>query len=118
LQAATSARRLLVNGHFIAGIDRAIEAIREGAALHHALREQTVLPPLALRMTSVGEESGKLDRMLLRVAVMFEQQAQRNVDRLMTMLTPLLTIVIAVLIGGLIMTVMNAILSINDLAFQ
>lgn len=118
LQAASSARGVVGNSHLAAGLDRAIESIREGAALHHALKGEADLPALALRMISVGEEGGKLDRMLLRVAAMFEQQAQRSVERFMTMLTPLLTVVIAALIGGLIMTVMNAILSINDLAFQ
>lgn len=118
LQAAASARSVVGNGHVAAGIDRAIESIREGAALHHALRNEAILPSLALRMISVGEESGKLDRMLVRVAVIFEQRTQRNMERFMTMLTPFLTGIIAVLIGGLVMTVMNAIVGINDLAFQ
>ena len=66
-------------------------------------------------MISVGEEAGKLDRMLLAVATKFEQQTQRSIDRFMTALTPLLTMTIAVLIGGLVMVVMNAILSVNEL---
>jgi general secretion pathway protein F len=118
IQASTSARSVVGNCHIAAGIDAAIESSREGVALHRSLQEQTVLPPMALRMISVGEEAGKLDRMLLRVAVTFEQQTQRNIDRLMILLTPALTIVIAGLVGGLIITVMNAVLSINDLATQ
>jgi general secretion pathway protein F len=92
--------------------------VREGARLHRALESQHALPPLALRMIAVGEEAGKLDRMLLRAAVVFEQQTKRSVDRLMTLLTPLLTLAMALLVGGLIVTVMNAILSINELAMQ
>ena len=75
-----------------------------------------MLPSVAVRMVSVGEEAGKLAPMLLRVAKMFETQTQRAVDRFMTILTPALTVMIAVLVGGLIMAVMNAILSINGLA--
>ena len=118
IQAATSAQAVVANRHLAAGLERAIEAIREGAALHLALAREAMLPPLALRMISVGEEVGKLDQMLKRVAVTFEQQTDRSIERFMTMLTPALTVAIAGLVGGLIMTLVNAILSINELAFQ
>ncbi|HTO68091.1 MAG TPA: type II secretion system F family protein, partial [Bradyrhizobium sp.] len=99
-----------------AGITRAIEAVHQGAPLHRALREETVLPAIALQMISVGEEAGKLDRMLTRVAVMLERQLQSSVDRFMSALAPALTVAIALMVGALIMPVMNAVLSINDLA--
>jgi general secretion pathway protein F len=66
-------------------------------------------------MIAIGEEAGKLDRMLMRVALTLERQTARSMEKLMTVLTPFLTLAIAVLVGGLLMTVMNAILSINDL---
>ncbi len=116
LRAATSACDVIGNRHIAAGIARAIGLLQEGASLHHALAAETALPAVALRMISVGEEAGKLDRMLLAVAVKFEQQTQRSIDRFMTALTPILTMAIAVLVGGLIMAVMNAILSVNELA--
>ena len=118
LQAAVSARAVIANRHVGAAMDRAIDRVREGASLAAALQEAAVLPPIALRMVSVGEEAGKLAPMLLRVAAMFETQTQRSVDRFMTILTPLLTVVIAVLVGSLIMAVMNAILSINGMAVR
>lgn len=118
LQASTSARAVIGNRHIGAGVDRALEAVREGSSLHRALERHVDLPAVALRMISVGEEAGKLDRMLLRMAVMFEQQTQRTVDRFMTILTPVLTLTIAFLVGGLILSVMNAILSINDLVYR
>jgi general secretion pathway protein F len=118
VQASSSARNVISNYHIAAGLDRAIESIREGVALHQALISETPFPALALRMISVGEEAGKLDRMLIRLAMMFEQQTQRSIERVVTMLTPALTVVIAVLVGALIVTVMNAILSVNELAFK
>jgi len=116
LRAATSACDVVGNRDVAAGIARAIGLLQEGASLHHALASETSLPAVALRMIAVGEEAGKLDRMLLAVAAKFEQQTQRSIDRFMTALTPLLTMTIAVLVGGLIMAVMNAILSVNELA--
>ncbi|HZP79823.1 MAG TPA: type II secretion system F family protein [Pseudolabrys sp.] len=118
LSASLSARAIVHNGHLGRGIDRAIDRIREGAALHQALQQETMLPALALRMIAVGEEAGKLDVMLMRVAIMFEQKTQRTAERLMTVLTPLLTIVMACVVGGLVMAVIDAVMSINDLAFR
>ena len=118
LQASISARAVIGNRHVGAGVDRALEAVREGSSLHRALERHAELPPVALRMISVGEEAGKLDRMLLRMAAMFEQQTQRTLDRFMTILTPTLTLTIAFLVGGLVLSVMNAILSINELVYR
>jgi general secretion pathway protein F len=118
LQAATSARGVVVNHYLGAALDRAVDMVREGRSLHQALQSQAVLPSIAVRMISVGEEAGKLEQMLLRVAVMFEMQAQRSIERFMTILTPLLTIGIAILVGSLISAVMGAILNISSLAVQ
>jgi general secretion pathway protein F len=117
LQASVSAHGVLGNRRFAAQVESAVDAVRGGAALHQALARETVLPPIALRMISIGEEAGKLDRMLLRVAVMFEQLMQRTIDRAMTLLTPALTLVMAGFVGFLIIAVMNAIMSMNGLAF-
>jgi general secretion pathway protein F len=116
IHAAKSACSVIRNRHIAAGIDRAIEAIHQGMALHRALRKEAVLPAIALQMISVGEEAGKLDRMLTRVAIMLERQIQSSIDRFMSALTPALTVGIALMVGALIMPVMNAVLSINDLA--
>lgn len=116
IQAAKSARSVIGNRHVAVGMDRAIEAVHQGTALHRALRNEAVLPAIALQMISVGEEAGKLDLMLVRVATMLERQIQSSIDRFMTVLTPVLTVAIALMVGALIMPVMNAVLSINDLA--
>jgi general secretion pathway protein F len=116
IQATTSACSVIGNRHLVAGMNRAIEAIHQGLSLHRALRQETVLPAITLQMISVGEEAGKLDRMLMRVAVMLERQLQSSIDRFMSALTPALTVGIAVMVGALILPVMNAVLSISDLA--
>lgn len=116
LQAAKSGRAVIRNRHVAAGMDRAIEAVHQGVALHRALQNETEFPSVALQMISVGEEAGKLERMVMRVAIMLERQSQTSIDRFMAALTPALTVSIAVMIGALILPLMNAVLSINDLA--
>jgi len=118
LQAAASARTVVANRHMGAGLDTAIDAIREGVSLHRALEAAAGLPPMALRMIAVGEEARKLDRMLLRVAMTLEQQTEHSIDRFMSALTPLVTVMIASLVGGLIMTVMGAISNMSELVAQ
>jgi general secretion pathway protein F len=116
LQASVSAQAVVHNRVIAAKIGQAVGMVREGSSLHNALRSDETFPPVVLRMISVGEETAKLDKMLLRAAVMFEDRTQRSVDNLMSLLTPALTLLIAGLVGGLVLTVMSAILSINELA--
>ena len=116
LSAAASASATVKNAALAASLHEAINRVREGARLDGALRDCTPLPPLALRMISIGEQAAKMSRMLLRVAAMLEQQTQRSVDRFMTVLTPTITLFVALMVGLLIVTIMNAVLSLNDIA--
>jgi len=118
LQALACARAVIVNGAIGESVAAAIEAVGGGDTLTKALARIEAWPAIVARMISVGEETGRLDHMLLRLSDMFAQQTQRQVDRAMSLVTPLLTILISILVGGLIYTVMNAILSINELAVR
>lgn len=116
LQALESARTAVSNEflrHEFVGV---IEAVRGGSNLSNSLAAVPHLPPVVKQMIAIGEETAQLGDMLLRIAAMFERQTQRSIERAMGLLTPALTIMIAAAVGGLIMTVMDAVLSINDLA--
>lgn len=116
LQGLESARVAVSNKFFNHELADVIEAVRGGSSLSGALAGVPHLPPVAVQMITIGEETAQLGDMLLRVAAMFERQTQRSIERAMGLLTPILTITIAAVVGGLIMTVMDAVLSINDLA--
>ena len=118
LQALESARAAVTNHFFNTELVGVIEQVRGGAHLSGALSAVAHVPPVAPQMISIGEETGQLDDMLLRVATMFERQTQRSIERAMGLLTPVLTIAIAAVVGGLIMTVMDAVLGINELAVK
>lgn len=118
LPALQSARSAVADRYLGGQIDEAIESVRGGVSLSKALAQVDRLPSVATQMVVVGEESGKLDDMLLRVAIMFERQTQRSIERVMGLFTPFLTVAIAGLVGGLIMTVMNAVLGVNELALK
>jgi general secretion pathway protein F len=86
--------------------------------LHRAFDGTGLLPATSLRLLAVGEESGQLGPMLMKAATVLEADLQRNIERMVGLLTPILTLTIGASIAALIMQVMSAVLSINDLAFQ
>ena len=118
LPAIESARATVVNAAIAGDLAQSVEFLRDGAPLSRALEDVVGIPPLARRMIAVGEESGRLAAMLTQVAQTLETQVQHTIARAMNLLTPALTVAIAGLVGGLILSVMNAILSINELAVK
>jgi general secretion pathway protein F len=118
MSAMQTARALVTNRHLNALYEGAIKRVPEGTPLHRAFDSDGLLPPASLRLVAVGEESGQLGPMLIQVASVIEADLQRRIERMVGLLTPALTLVIGGSIGGLIMHVMSAVLSINNLAFQ
>ena len=92
------------------------DAVAQGEKLSRALSRVVALDANALQMVAIGEETNRLDAMLLYVAEQDEQAVASTLDRFMALLTPLLTVGIGLLVGGIVMSIMRAILSINDLA--
>jgi general secretion pathway protein F len=92
------------------------ERVTSGAKLGDAIVSVGVIPVATQQMISIGEQTNRLDHLLLHAAQSSESDAAARIERLMTMLTPLMTIAIGFLIGGLILSVMRAILSVNELA--
>jgi general secretion pathway protein F len=109
---------VLSNRVFVETVRAAGEEIREGGVLSRPLARSGLFPDLFLRLAVVGEETGHLDAMHLRAAEIYEASQQRQLQRLTALITPVLTLVIGVVVGGLILSVMGAILSINELAVQ
>jgi general secretion pathway protein F len=101
-----------------AAIRQAAERVKEGRRLADALAQTARFSDFALRFVAVGEEASKLDGMLLHLADLSARETQRSIDRAMTLLSPLLTIGIGALIGGLFVFIVQALLSFNALVLQ
>ena len=80
--------------------------VKTGSGLGYALGRQKVFPRLAVQMVQVGEESGELDTMLLKVADTFDQETANALDRLMAALVPALTILMTVVVAVIILSVL------------
>ena len=90
--------------------------VRLGERLGDRLAASRIFPPLAGQLAAVGERSGSLARMLRHGGRVMEEAAQRDVKQLLVVATPALTIILGVLVGGVVLSLLSAILSVNDLA--
>lgn len=112
--ALATASGVLRNAHIRAAAVEATGEVREGATLAVALGRKEVLPAAAMQMIGVGEETGRLSDMLGRGAKLTEMQERTRTDRLLSIMTPALTVLIASVVGSFIFSVVGALLDMND----
>lgn len=98
-------------------LDRAAVSVKEGRGLSRSFTEEELLPFLALSLIRVGEETGELERMLDQTADIQERDVQRAVGRMLALLVPALTIGLGLIVAVVIVTLLSAILGVNQLAF-
>jgi len=91
------------------------DRVRHGGKLSDALAAAALLPPMAIRMLRIGEETGQMPSLSARVAEFYEAKLQRSLDRAVAIVGPLAIISISVVVGGLIVSVMTALLSITQI---
>jgi general secretion pathway protein F len=115
LSALSIARNVITNTVLQKDVSEAAREVKTGGGLARNLAKAERFPRLALQMISVGEETGQLDDMLLKVSDTYDIEVRNTIDRLLAVFTPLVTLFLAVLIGTIVMSVLVAILSINDL---
>jgi general secretion pathway protein F len=92
--------------------------VTSGERLPDTLSRIALFPPGIVSLVAVGDEVNNLPVVLAKAANTLQGESQRLLDRMLAMLTPLITIVLGVLIGGLVISVMLALLSINELSVQ
>jgi len=93
----------------------AADRVRHGGKLSDALLASSNMPPMAIRMLRLGEETGQLPVLAGRVAEFYEAKLQRSLDRIVGIIGPLAIITISAVVGGLIVSVMTALLSVTQL---
>ena len=112
----TSALRILVDTMEATGSpeqwSNIVDKVRHGGKLSDALTATRALPPMAIRTLRLGEDSGQLATLAGRVADFYEAKLQRSLDRAIGVVGPLAIIVISLIVGGLIVSVMTALISV------
>jgi type II secretory pathway component PulF len=115
MQALRIARASASNLVFQAGVDRAAAAVAEGGNVAASLAG--TLPPLAAQMLAVGEESGQLDALCLRVADAYDAEVRRTLRTMVALVEPAMILVFGALVGFVALAMLQAIYGINFNAF-
>ena len=109
------ARETVSNRTLRKELDTAVGALKEGKSLSASLLAGQQFPDLALHMMQVGEETGQLEEMLLKVANLYEDEVSTVTQRLLALLEPILILSLGVLIAGIIVSILLGILGVNEL---
>ena len=97
-------------------ISKIADGARRGEGFSRPMQEAGVFPGLATHLVSVGEETGRLDTMLLQLADVYEKDVRTSVKALTSIFEPVIILVMGVLIGTLVLSMLMAIFSINEIA--
>ena len=117
LQALGIVREIIGNLIIANSINTIQKAVKEGKGVSLPMRSLGIFPSLAVHMIRVGEETGKMEEMLIRVADTYDRDVQVTVKRLLGLLEPLLILVMALLVGFIVISIVLALFSINDVSF-
>ena len=116
LAALAIVKETLGNSVMAKSVGDTADSLKAGQGLASPLFEAGVFPNLAVHMVKVGEETGQLDVMLTDIADIYDEEVRNSLKNLLALLEPILILTLGVLMGGIVISILLAILSVNQLA--
>ena len=116
VQSIGIAAAILTNRKMAGALGEVAQGVKRGEGIAAPIRKAAVFPPLAAHLLMVGEETGRLDQMFARMAEIYETDTRTAVKRFTSLFEPLVILVMGVMVGALILSMLLAITSINDVA--
>jgi general secretion pathway protein F len=116
VQSITIARATLFNRKIANSLEIVSQGVKRGEGIAAPLKRAGEFPPLAGHLLSVGEETGRLDAMFSRMADIYETETRAAIKRFTSLFEPLIILVMGIVVGALILSMLLAITSINDVA--
>lgn len=117
LLALENVKDIVTNTYFASTLSTIVAGVREGKGISEPMQRTGVFPELALSMVKVGEETGQLDEMLIKVADAYEKSLRVATKRLMAIIGPALIVGMAMVIVFIVLSMLMAIMSVNELPF-
>jgi general secretion pathway protein F len=108
-------KETLANVVLASGFDGVIAKLREGKGFGRPMAETGLYPRLATQMILVGEESGRLEEMLARVADVYDREVATSIKRFLAVLEPVLILSLAVLVGGIVFSILLGVMGMSEL---
>jgi type IV pilus assembly protein PilC len=105
----TSGNQVITNA-----LDKAKQAVREGGQISGAIEKENVFPPMAVQMLMIGEETGELDKMLMKIADFYENEVEEAVKALTSLMEPIMILVLGGMVGSIIVGMYLPIFKIMD----
>ncbi|MCJ8499370.1 type II secretion system F family protein [Desulfatitalea alkaliphila] len=117
LQGLDLVRKVLGNQVFARSMEQVRLKVKEGDRLAPSLAQAGLFPSLALQMITVGEETGRLEEMLFRIADNYEKALTMAVKRFTSLIEPVMILAMAIVVGFIVISMLMAIFSMNELPF-
>jgi len=115
LKALSIVKDTMSNKVLAKGVEQVTVSLREGESLAAPLAQHTRFPSFAIHMIKVGEESGNLQDILLQVAAAYDRDTRTTIKRALALLEPALILILGGIIAAVIISILVAILSVNEL---
>lgn len=115
VQALGIVREISGNRVIAQAIRAVAEGVKRGEGVARPMRQAGVFPPLAVHLIEVGEETGRLDTMLLRLAEVYDKDVRAAVKNFIALFEPVMILVMGLVIGGIVISTVLAMVSINEL---
>lgn len=116
VQSITISRSIMTNRRMANTLEPVAQGVKRGEGLSVPLARTGEFPPLASHLLSVGEETGRLDAMFLRAADIYDADTRTAIKRFTALFEPLIILLLGVVVGALILSMLLAITSINEVA--
>lgn len=110
------AQRSIANIHMSESIDKVTQGLKQGGGLSGPLAATKLFPPMALSFLRTGEETAQLGLMLNRLADVLDRDVRTAIQRMISFMTPAITVLMGGVVATVIASIMSAILGFNDLA--
>jgi general secretion pathway protein F len=107
---------ILFNSRMANSLKEVAQGVKRGEGISQPLARTRMFPPLASHLLTVGEETGKLDLMFARMADIYEEETRASIKRFTSIFEPVVILVMGIIVGGLVLSMLIAISSINDVA--
>jgi type IV pilus assembly protein PilC len=112
LQALTITRETAGNSVVANAIMKVHDSVKEGESIVHPLEVSGVFPPMVISMIDVGEETGQLPEMLLKIAEVYDDEVDNAVSGLTSLLEPIMIVFLAVVVGTIVIALFLPLISI------
>jgi general secretion pathway protein F len=113
IQSILIVREVITNRVISSAMEGVISGVKKGEGLARPVRESEVFPPYAVHLLEVGEETGRLDDMLLQIAETYDRELRTAIKRLIALFEPAMILIMGLIIGLMVVSMLYSIFSIN-----